>query len=110
MKNLTRAQRKKAMRQFKPGDVVTWGTGTIAHRVVEVTREGVVIDVTSQKDADGTWYWSRELPDGRRVMTVLFDHNIQNHGPRCRFATPSVTQGPPRHTDMEPDKEYPLGS
>jgi hypothetical protein len=107
VKNLTRAQCKKAMKAFKVGDVVTWGMGSMGHRVVEVTREGVVVDVTSQKDDPGAWFWSREQPDGKLFLTVLFDHNIQNSGPRCRFLRPGVTAGPPILTDMEPDKRQP---
>jgi uncharacterized protein YkvS len=47
MKNFTRAQRKKAKRKFKVGDVVTWESGTISHRVIEVQEHGVVVDATS---------------------------------------------------------------
>lgn len=47
MKNFTRAQRKKAKRKFKVGDAVTWGTGAISHRVIEVQEHGVVVDATS---------------------------------------------------------------
>ncbi len=105
MRNLTRAQRKKAMRQFKVGDVVTFGRGTYAYRVVEVSREGVVIDVTACKDVmKHIDIWARPQPDGKYFMTVLFDHNVQGSGPRCIYGRHGVTSGPPVHTDMEPDK------
>lgn len=104
MKNLTRAQRKKAMRQFKPGDVVTWGAGTVAHRVVEVCEDGVVVDVTSYSDDRFIDIWARQQPDGKYFMTVLYDHNVQGPGPRCRFRRHGVAAGPPVHTDLEPDK------
>jgi|SRR5579863_5073241 len=91
MKNLTRAERKKAQRQFKVGDIVTWGDGFIAHRVVEVRVEGVVVDVTSQTDAH---FFADPQPDGRFFLLVSFDRNHRARSGR----------GPVRHSDMEPDK------
>jgi len=110
VRNLTRAQRKKAQRKFKVGDVVTFGIRTWAHRVVDVTPRGVVIDVTSCKDImPSIDWWARKQADGRYFMTVLYDHNTQGDGPCCRFAEQGVVSGPPEHTNMVPDKEYPLG-
>jgi hypothetical protein len=34
-------------RRFRVGDVVTWGNGSLAHEVVEVRPDGVVVDSTS---------------------------------------------------------------
>ena len=48
MKNMTRAQRKKMMRQIKVGDVVTWGEAIIAHRVIATSMRGVVVDASSR--------------------------------------------------------------
>ena len=105
-KNLTRAQRKKAMREFKVGDVVTWGCGSVAHRVVEVNRRGCVVDVTSCAAYDTHIdYWATKAPDGRYLLLVLFDRNMQGSGPRCRFREQGVVAGPVRHADIEPDKK-----
>jgi len=105
VRNLTRAQRKKAQKEFEVGDVVTWGEGTIAHRVIDVNPRGVVVDVTSMMAHDPlTPFWASKLPDGRWALLVLFDHNVQGPGPRCRYREHGVCSGPPRHTDMEPDK------
>lgn len=101
MKNLTRAQRKKAMKQFSVGDVVTWGTGSVSHRVVAVTDRGVVVDVTSQPTCES---WSIKQGDGRYYLLVLFDSNMQGPGPQCRFREHGVCAGPVRHSTSEPDK------
>lgn len=94
MKNLTRAERKKARRSFKVGDVVTWGDGCISHVVVEVKTEGLVVDTSS-----GTF--GAIQPDGRRHMLVLFDRNMRiSEG----YHT-ATSKGPPRHSENEPDKE-----
>jgi hypothetical protein len=104
MKNLTRAQRKKAMKSFKVGDVVTWGHGITAHQVVEVCQKGVVVDVTSCDDDPLIGCWARKQPDGRYFVTVLYDGNTQCTGIRCRFRKLGIDAGPPRHSDLEPDK------
>lgn len=110
MKNLTRAGRKKAKKRFKPGDVVTWGTGTVAHVIVDVTDRGVVVDVTSQDRPQSHIHsWAKKQPDGRYFLLVLFDSNTQGPGIRCRFQEHGVSSGPVWHAgDMEPDKVYPL--
>lgn len=89
MKNLTRAQRKKAMKQFKIGDLVTWGSGVSAHRVVDVTDRGVIVDISTLG------------LDGRYFLTVLYDKNMQGNGPRCRFREQNVQRGPIRHAVKE---------
>jgi hypothetical protein len=38
-----RAARKKAIRTFKVGDLVTWGHGITSHRVIEVVPLGVFV-------------------------------------------------------------------
>ena len=43
-----RADRKKLSKKFKVGDVVTWGYGVIAHKVIRVTELGVWVDTSSQ--------------------------------------------------------------
>lgn len=67
-KNFTRAQRKKAKKSFKVGDVVTWGLGLISHRVVEVLEHGVKVDISKSELAKsyGDTYF------------VAFDHNARN--------------------------------
>jgi hypothetical protein len=97
VKNLTRAQRKKAIHKFKIGDVVTWGWSHIAHRVVEVTHRGVVVDVTELLVEEGLQHWARQRADGRWVLLVLFDHNTK----RAELGT---TCGPPVICDREPDR------
>src|SRR6188474_2721607 len=101
MKNLKRAQRKAIKKHFKVGDVVTWGTGSVSHRVVVVTDRGVVVDVTSQSSPEA---WASLQPDGRYFLLVLFDSNMQGSGPQCRFREHGVTAGPVRHSTEEPDK------
>ena len=110
MKNLTRAERKKAQKQFKVGDVVTWGSGTISHRVVAVTERGVVVDVTacSKDERNFVDVWAVRQADGSYHLLVLYDHNMQGSGPRCRFREHGVSSGPPRHSTDEPDKAKPL--
>jgi hypothetical protein len=44
-----RAVQKKLAKKFNVGDVVTWGNKRIAHRIVEVQSQGVVVDSTSAK-------------------------------------------------------------
>lgn len=104
-KNLTRAERKKAVKKFKAGDVVTWGNGATAHRVVEVDRRGCVIDVTSCAATEPhiDW-WTTRSADGRYLLLVLFDRNMQGNGPRCQHRERGVCAGPVRHTDIEPDR------
>jgi len=67
-KNFTRAQRKKAKKTFKVGDVVTWGLGLISHRVIEVLEHGVKVDISKSDIAKyyGDTYF------------VAFDHNARN--------------------------------
>lgn len=104
MKNLKRAERKREMKRFKVGDVVTWGNGALSHRVVEVNQRGVVIDVSSCTDAN---LWAAKQPDDRFFLLVLFDGNTQCNSMRCRFREYAVTQGPVRHSDDAPDKVQP---
>jgi len=96
VKNLTRAERKKARRSFKVGDVVTWGTGILSHVVVEVKEEGLIVDTTSDD-------FGARQPDGRKHVLVLFDTNIRKYE---GYFT-ATSKGPPRHSDAEPDKEIP---
>lgn len=43
-----RAVRKKLQKSFKAGDVVTWGEGVLAHRVLEVEDNAVIVDASSE--------------------------------------------------------------
>lgn len=94
-RNATRAERKKAQRIFKVGDVVTWGTGVVAHRVVRVAPEGLYVDVTSEEGA--SQYASRQ-PDGSYWLLVLYDGNMR----RLDAYKAGASRGPPRHTDAVP--------
>lgn len=49
MKNFTRAQRKRAMRMVKVGDLVATENDGCRHPVLEVSMRGVVIDTTGCK-------------------------------------------------------------
>lgn len=82
-----RAIRKRMRRKFRVGDVVTWGHGFIAHRVIAVHADGVVVDTTSVGIG-------RLDDEGRRVMLIEFAPGSRSY--RC--------PGPPRHSDLEPDK------
>lgn len=42
-----RAVRKKLKGKFKIGDVVTWGEGIWAHRIIEIEDNAVIVDATS---------------------------------------------------------------
>lgn len=87
------------MKQFRPGDLVTWGTASVAHHVVEVTKRGVVVDVTSLANDPRNMidWWATKQPDGRYFLLVLFDSNMQGPGPRCRFREHGVCAGPIQH-------------
>lgn len=42
-----RAIRKKLRKSYKIGEVVTWGLGVWAHRIIEVEDNAVVVDATA---------------------------------------------------------------
>lgn len=83
MKNLRRSERRKWMRRFEPGQVVTWGLGKIACVVREVLERGVVVE------------------DRGECLLVLYDGNAQRtetfRGLRVLRAEGSL-----RLSDMEP--------
>ena len=74
-----RAQKKKLQKQYKVGDRITWGTGAVFHEIVAVRSTGVVVDVSSQKDAK---YFAELQPDGRYFLFVAFDRNNRNRSGR----------------------------
>ena len=80
--NLSRAGLKREARRFKVGDRVTWGNCTTSNVVVEVTRTGLFVDVTDEKDAQ---YFATRKVDDRLHYFVAFDGNIKcfrgGHGP-----------------------------
>ena len=79
----------------------------MAQRVVEVNRRGCGVDVSSCAATDrNISFWARKAPDGRYLLLVLFDRNVQ-HGPRCQFMERGVCAGPVRHASIEPDKAQP---
>jgi hypothetical protein len=71
-----RAIRKKAVKKFKVGDVVTWGQRRIAHKVIEIDSQGVWVDATS---VGLIRYFVHFAPGNKREP------------------------GPPEHTDIPPD-------
>lgn len=80
--NLSRAGLKREARRFKVGDTVTWGSKACSHVVVEVTRTGLFVDVTDEKDAE--YFATRRVGD-RLHYFVAFDGNVKcfqgGHGP-----------------------------
>ena len=83
-----RALQKKLAKKFQVGNVVTWGHKRIAHRIVEVQAQGVIIDSTSAK-------FGKPQRDGRLFTFIPFIP-VRRHG---------MDIGPPEHTDMKPDVE-----
>ena len=96
MKNLKRAALKKLRKQFRPGDVVTWGDGrhsgegglrppgwVCGHRIVEVRDRGVVVECEGY------------VPPG---LYVAFDGNAR-HG--TMVSDGSRACGTLRHVDQE---------
>jgi hypothetical protein len=49
---MKRAERKKLQKYFRVGDLVTWGSKRVARFVVEVRETGVMVDVSSDENAD----------------------------------------------------------
>jgi len=90
---MKRAERKKLAKQFKVGDVVTWGRGLRSHVVVEVTPTGVYVDVTSHKDSK--YFASKQTPDGKILLFVSFDNNNRKKSGR----------GPISLSNLKPDVE-----
>lgn len=80
-----RATRKKMRPKFKVGDVVTWDLGLVSHRVIEVRKDGVVVDSTSASYG--------KIKNGRRYMLIAFAPASKSK--RC--------PGPPRHSKLKPD-------
>lgn len=74
-------------RLFKPGDVVTWGRGKVAHRVIEVTSVGVVVDSTSSG-------FGNLRKSGQLTMLIEFAPGSRSYR----------SPGPPRLSGMAPDR------
>lgn len=101
MKNLSNAERKKAMKQFKIGDIVTWGFGKYWFPVIEVNPRGCVVDVGAMGKIDPFIdHWAKKQADGRYHVLVLFDANTPS-GPQCRFEERGVIRGPVRHVSRD---------
>ena len=79
---MKRAQKKKLHKQFKVGDVVTWGIGRVAHRIIEMMDNGVVVDAASK---------------GYPNLFVAFDGNNRSKSGR----------GPIFHSNFKPDTDIP---
>jgi hypothetical protein len=81
-----RAIQKKLGKKFQVGDVVTSGNKRIAHRIVEVQAQGVVVDSTATK-------FGLPQRDGRLFTFIPFV-------PVRKYGTDI---GPPEHTTIKPD-------
>lgn len=68
---VTSAWIKKMRKSFKVGDMVTWGTGAIHQRVLEVRPEGVVVD------DDGTPFFVRWNGETRITKTVSLKNMLR---------------------------------
>lgn len=84
---MTRKKRKRQLR-FQPGDVVTWGRGILAHRVLGVYERGLIVDSTSSKRG-------RPMKDGRLTRFIEF-------APGRR---PRRYPGPPWLATFPPDED-----
>jgi hypothetical protein len=79
------AIRKKLAKKFKVGDIVTWGYRRVAHRIIEVCRDGVYVDSTSSNCGE-------LMRDGRRRLLVPYIARRRRG-----------VDGPPEHTTLPPD-------
>lgn len=59
-----RAQRKKLAHKIKVGDMVTWGSGEKAERVVDMDADGVYVDCSYDSNLGSRFFVSWE--GGRR--------------------------------------------
>lgn len=67
-----RAEIKKLKRKLNIGDDVTWGNGNKKHKIVDITDDGIVVDVTDEIDCD---IWAAKQSDGRFFYGVPFHSN-----------------------------------
>lgn len=67
-----RAEIKKLKRQLSIGDDVTWGNANKKHKIVDITNDGVIVDVTGEIDCD---IWAAKQSDGRFFHRVPFHSN-----------------------------------
>lgn len=77
---MKRAERKRLKKTYKVGDLITWGSGELSHRVVEVQEHGVIVDVTGTEGAE---IWAKRQKDGRHYhLFVAFDRNNRSRSGR----------------------------
>lgn len=67
-----RAEIKKLKRQLNIGDFITWGNGSKKHKIIDITNDGVIVDVTGEIDCD---IWAAKQSDGRFFYCVPFHSN-----------------------------------
>lgn len=67
-----RADIKKLRRQLNIGDDVTWGNGLKKHKIVDITNDGIVVDVTGEPECD---IWAAKQSDGRFFYGIPFHSN-----------------------------------
>lgn len=86
MRNMNRAELKKARKQVRVGDHVTWGRGVSAHEVLEIRHHGVVVDAADVGFPrlfvafDGNARWGVHHQDGGRAKGTLRVVRRSNHG------------------------------
>lgn len=79
---MTRAEKKRERKRFKPGDVVTWGERVVSHRVLEVRADGLIVDASSQGPRFARYF-------------VAFDGNARR--------ADNIGRGPIEHSSEPPD-------
>ena len=67
-----RADIKKLRRQLNIGDDVTWGNGLKKHKIVDITNDRVIVDVTSEPECEK---WASKQSDGRFFYGIHFHSN-----------------------------------
>jgi len=70
---------KRLVRCFQVGDLVTWGSKVCSHRIVEVSPNGVWVDVTGEDRAE---YWASRHVGNRYHLFVRFDGNNRDRSGR----------------------------
>lgn len=69
-----RADQKKQTKHISIGTRVTWGNGSLSHKVLEVQHTGVVVDVSDDPEAR---LYTVKNKLGRYTLFVRFDKGIR---------------------------------
>ena len=73
------AEKKKLIKKFSVGDVVTWGNGSSSHIVVECNERELFVDINDDENAR---FYSNRCVNGRYHLFVAFDENNRNKSGR----------------------------